>query len=139
MDNSFNIQGTFHERLDDVTFKNGGKKGEFVLELLSGGKDGATYRDFPKFEVVEKFMPIIDSINVGDKVKVQFSIGGRKWRPEGADVDKYFSTFKAWDIVVLQKADGDFVANDVNKTENFQDDSDPFGGKLDNTDDDLPF
>lgn len=114
MNNSFKIKGIYHERLDDVTFPSGGKKGEFVLELLNEAKDGKTYRDYPKFEVIEKWMSIMDNVSVGDEVIVDFSLGGRKWRPEGSDVDKYFGTLKAWDIKVSKTAGGEQVPMDVN-------------------------
>lgn len=136
MDNSFKIQGIYHERLDDITFNSGGKKGEFVLELLNEMKDGKTWRDYPKFEVVEKFMTIMDGVDVGDTVIVDFSIGGRKWRPEGSDVDKYFGTMKAWDIKVVKKASGEDIPHDVNDTMNLNADDDPFDGVFD---DDPPF
>ena len=123
---NFKITGTFHERLADMAFdyttsdgtKKTMRKAEFVLELVQGGGDGREYRDFPKFEVVEKFMPILNNVDVGDRVAVEFSVGGRAWKPEGSDVNKYFGTLKAWGVTVIQKADGQMMVTDINKTMN---------------------
>lgn len=141
------VEGTFHERMEDITFTSGGKKAEFVLEMKTEAANGKEYREFPKFEVIEKFIPMLNNVDVGDRVRVEFSVGGRAWKPEGSDVNKYFTTLKAWDVAVLQKANGDMVANDINKSVDLTDDSDPFDGvfdgvgKKDASDDsqDLPF
>jgi hypothetical protein len=137
---SFKITGTFHERLEDMTFSTGNKKAEFVLELVQSGGNGKEYRDFPKFEVVEKFMPILNNVDVGDRVVVEFSVGGRAWKPEGADITKYFVTLKAWDVTVIQKADGQMMATDINKTMN-KGTVDPVDAMFADTNDDtdLPF
>jgi len=127
----FKITGTFHERLPDFTFDSGGKKAEFVIETLKEGKDGKTWRDFIKFEVIEKFMTILNNIDVGDKITVEFSVGGRRWKPEGTDEYKYFTTLKAWGITDIEKASGEKVPVDVNTgmdltNDPVEDDSLPF-------------
>lgn len=139
MANGLKIEGTFHERLDDVTFSSGNKKAEFVLEMVTSGKNGKDFREFPKFEVVEKFMSMLDNVDVGDKVAVEFSVGGRAWQPEGSDIKKYFTTLKAWDVTVIQKADGQMMATDINKKINLNG-PDPVDEMFADTDDaDLPF
>ena len=115
--NGGKIQGIFYERLEDFV-KGDFKKGEFVIELLSQVRD-KTFRDYVKFEVMDKFMSIMDNVGVGDTVIVDYSLSGRKWRPEGTDVDKFFTTLKAWDIKVIKKASGEQIPQDVNAIEDF--------------------
>jgi len=106
---SYRISGVLHERLPDVTFSSGGRKAEFVIETLKPGKDGKEWRDFIKFEVIEKFITILNNLDVGDKITVEFSVGGRRWKPEDADEYKYFTTLKAWGITDIVKASGERV------------------------------
>jgi len=127
--NSYKITGTFHERLPDFKFDNGGQKAEFVIETLKDGKDGKQWRDFIKFEVIETFMTILNNVDEGDQVTVEFSVGGRRWKPQDSDEYKYFTTLKAWGIVDIVKKSGEKVS-----TGGGDDDL-----NLDPVNDDLPF
>ncbi len=87
------ISGKIIEIFDTQQIKETFKKREFVLEYA----ENPTYPEFLKFDVIQDKCAMLDDFKVGDDVKVQFNLKGRKWTdPQGND--KYFNTLQAWKI-----------------------------------------
>ncbi len=87
-----NISGRVIEIMDkqevSVTFS----KREFVIEYVE-----RQYPEFIKFECVQDKCDLLDSFKVGDEVKVEFNLKGRKWTSPSGEV-RYFNTLQAWRI-----------------------------------------
>lgn len=57
------------------------------------------YPQFITFQLTQDKCAILDSMNEGDEIKVQFNLRGREWNgPQGI---KYFNTLEAWKIEKL--------------------------------------
>lgn len=68
------------------------QKREFVLTT---GFD-TPYPQYVSFQVTNDKCSLLDAINVGDLVRVEFNLKGREWdSPNGV---KYFNSLDAWKI-----------------------------------------
>ncbi len=68
-------------------------KREFVLELL----DNPKYPQVVLFQLTGDRCAQLDGLNVGDEVRIEFSLRGREWRsPQGET--KYFNSLDVWKI-----------------------------------------
>lgn len=74
------------------------KKREFIVE--EENERDPKYNDYHRFQLTQDRCEKIDSAKVGDKIKVQFELKGRKWVKEGKV--SYFTTLEAWKIEVDQ-------------------------------------
>jgi hypothetical protein len=70
------------------------KKREFVLEIEN--ERNSEWNDFVKFELKQDKCSSIDSIALGQKVKVSFNLRGRKWEKDGRV--NYFTSLEAWRV-----------------------------------------
>jgi hypothetical protein len=68
-------------------------KREFVLEIAENPK----YPQTVQFQLTGDRVNQIDGMNVGDQVRVEFSLRGREWRSPSGDV-KYFNSLDVWRI-----------------------------------------
>ncbi|MCB0736160.1 MAG: DUF3127 domain-containing protein [Bacteroidetes bacterium] len=87
------ITGKIVEIFDEQQVTNTFKKREFVIEYA----DNPQYPEFIMFQAIQDKTAMLDSINVGDSVTVQFNLKGRKWQSPQGEV-KYFNTLQAWRI-----------------------------------------
>lgn len=71
------------------------QKREFVIETEENNA-GRVFTDYIKFQLMQDKCTILDQYNVGDAIKVTFSIKGNKWEKEG-NVN-YFTNLNAWRI-----------------------------------------
>lgn len=73
------------------------KKREFVI---------TTEEQYPQHIIMEfnqDKCDKLDSVGIGDEVKVSINIRGREWvNPQGES--KYFNTIQAWNIEITKKA-----------------------------------
>ena len=72
------------------------RKREFVVELA----DNPRYPQFVQFQLTGDRCENIDGFEVGDEVRVEFSLRGREWTSPKGDV-KYFNSLDVW---TLQRA-----------------------------------
>lgn len=69
------------------------RKREFVVEVA----ENPEYPEFIQMEMIQDKCNVLEGYSVGDMVKVELNLKGRKWTdPQG--VDKYFNTLQAWKI-----------------------------------------
>ena len=72
------------------------RKREFVLELA----DNPRYPQFVQFQLTGDRCENLDGFDVGDEVRVEFSLRGREWKSPKGDV-KYFNSLDVWTIDLL--------------------------------------
>ena len=80
------------------------RKREFVLEL----SDNSRYPQFVQFQLTGDRCERIDDFEIGDEVRVEFSLRGREWKSPKGDV-KYFNSLDVWNI---ERSSGDTSRND---------------------------
>lgn len=69
------------------------RKREFVVEVA----ENPEYPETLMMEMIQDKCNALGGYSVGDMVKVELNLKGRKWTdPQG--VDKYFNTLQAWKI-----------------------------------------
>ncbi len=68
-------------------------KREFVLEIAENPK----YPQTVQFQLTGDRVNQLDGLNIGDQVRVEFSLRGREWRSPSGDV-KYFNSLDVWRI-----------------------------------------
>jgi hypothetical protein len=74
-------------------------KRSFVLELA----DNPKYPQLVEFQLTGDRCEQLDGINVGDEVRVEFSLRGREWHsPKGET--KYFNTLDVWKLELVGQA-----------------------------------
>jgi len=69
------------------------RKREFVLEL----SENARFPQFVIFQLTGDRCGRIDDFEVGDEVRVEFSLRGREWKSPRGEV-KYFNSLDVWNI-----------------------------------------
>ena len=86
------ITGTLKAKFDTQLVSDKFKKREFVLTT-----DASTqYPQHIPMQVTQDKCWLLDGINEGDEIKVQFNIRGREWNgPQGV---KYFATIDVWKL-----------------------------------------
>lgn len=75
---------------------------EFVLEQTEEA-NGKTFTNLIKLQASQNKADLLDDMNVGDELKVQFNIRGSKWEKDGKTF--YFTNLDAWKIEVASKGE----------------------------------
>lgn len=123
MPQSFEIEGTLKLIFDVQTFSSGFSKREFVVEVPDG-----KFPQMIKFECVKDKTSMLDSVRVGDSVKVAFDIRGSEYK------ERFYVNLNAWK---LTKAEGGSSGGDeggrYNSSLDAQFDNEP------DASDDIPF
>ena len=92
MANSYEAVGTLHAVMDTQHVKDTFKKRDFVLEMADGN-----YPQHIKFQVTQDRCALLDTMKVGQQVKVLFNLRGRPFQNrEGQTV--YYTNLEAWRI-----------------------------------------
>ena len=87
------VEGKILEKFDTQEIKESFKKREFVLEFA----EHPQYPELLKFELIQSNCEQLDSVELGDEVKVSFNLRGRKWTDAEGQI-KYFNSLQAWRI-----------------------------------------
>jgi hypothetical protein len=69
------------------------RKREFVVELA----DNPRYPQFVLFQLTGDRCENLDGLEVGEEVRVEFSLRGREWKSPRGEV-KYFNSLDVWTI-----------------------------------------
>ncbi|MFP8879755.1 MAG: DUF3127 domain-containing protein, partial [Myxococcota bacterium] len=69
------------------------RKREFVVEL----SDNPRFPQFVQFQLTGDRCESLDGLNVGDEVRIEFSLRGREWTSPQGQV-KYFNSLDVWTI-----------------------------------------
>lgn len=87
------ISGKLHAIFDTKQITERFRKREFVIEL----GDNPQYPQYVQFQLTGNRCENIDDFNVGDNVRLDFSLRGREWNsPQGET--KYFNSLDVWTI-----------------------------------------
>jgi hypothetical protein len=120
--------GTLHTIFNTVQVSERFSKREFVVEL----NDNPKYPQLVLFQATGDRCEQLDNLQVGDEVKIEFSLRGREWRsPKGET--KYFNSLDVWKVERKGSA---------RQASNQRRDSAPAGGPPNvppPIDDDIPF
>ena len=117
----FETSGKLHAVADTKQVTERFRKREFVVELT----DNPRFPQFVQFELTGDRCEHLDGFEVGEQVRVEFSLRGREWKnPKGET--KYFNSLDVW-TVERMKDGGD-------RRRDFSDDEPPPP-----SDDDVPF
>lgn len=93
-----NITGKIVEIGSIVAVNEKFKKREFVIEYAKNPK----YPQILQFDLNQDKVDILDGMNEGDEVSVEFDVGGRKWvNPSGAS--RYFNKLLAFKVTATGK------------------------------------
>ena len=129
MANSFELTGALKVLEDTQTFASGFAKREFVIEVPDG-----KYPQMVKFETVRDKIDLLNSLSIGDEIKVTFDIRGNEYN------GRYYVNLNAWKI---EGGSGNSSGN--NQSQAASDDPPPssfdnsFDGESEPTEDDIPF
>ncbi|HTB52900.1 MAG TPA: DUF3127 domain-containing protein [Ferruginibacter sp.] len=128
---SYELNGKLIAKYDTVQRTETFKTREFVVEK-SEDINGRTITNYVKFQCVQDKTAMVDKINIGDEVKVQFNIKGSKWEKDGKV--NYITNLDAWRIEqVLQSGAATTKDND------YLEPLDTFSATSPDAIDDLPF
>lgn len=119
MSKSFELEGALKVIMDVMTFQSGFQKREFVVT-----EEDDRYPQDIKFAVVQNNCKLLDKFQVGDRVKVTFSLRGSFYK------ERYYTDLQAFKIEKLE-ADGSSLEPIPQPEENFDVDA--------VTDADMPF
>jgi len=93
MHNKFELTGDLIKIFDTNVISDKFRKREFVLEIPHH-----SYPQTISFELTQDNCELIDDLELGDKITIDFNIRGRTWEaPDGAI--KYFNSLEAWRVV----------------------------------------
>ena len=87
------VSGKLHVINDAQQVTERFRKREFVLEL----SENARFPQFVIFQLTGERCGRIDDFEVGDEVRVEFSLRGREWKSPRGEV-KYFNSLDVWNI-----------------------------------------
>ena len=93
--------GKLHTIFDTKQVSERFSKREFVVELA----DNPKYPQTVLFQLTGDRCSQLDGMNVGDQVRIEFSLRGREWRSPSGDV-KYFNSLDVWKIEPARAARG---------------------------------
>jgi hypothetical protein len=77
------------------------RKREFVVELA----DNPRFPQFVQFQLTGDRCENLDGFQVGDEVRVEFSLRGREWKSPKGDL-KYFNSLDVWTLERMGDAVG---------------------------------
>ena len=123
------LQGTIKKITDTQTFGSGFQKREMVL---------TTEEQYPQhinIEFLQEKGDLLNTLNVGEKVKVGINIRGREWTSPQGEV-KYFNSIVGWRV---EKLDGSADFNEPTQAAPSPSKNTPEQDDVFDEDDDLPF
>jgi len=98
---SFEIKGKLIEKYDSVQVTDRFKKREFVIEFREnpGSYD---FVETIKFQLTQDRCDLLDNVQAGEEIKINFNIKGRRWEKDGQV--NYFNNLEAWKLEKLGAA-----------------------------------
>ncbi len=122
----FSINGKLVVKNDTQQITDTFKKREFVIS-----DEGSQYPQEISFQLVQDKCDLIDAYDIGQEIKVNFNIRGRRWENPKTKEVKFFNSLDAWRI---ESAGQESPSNDLPPLPN----SEPANIGMDESDD-LPF
>ena len=96
------VQGKLIEKYETSKINDSFRKREFVIEYV----ENPQYPELLKFDLIQDKCDLLEEFNVGDSLKVEFNLKGRKWTDPSGN-DKYFNTLQAWRLSSVNAAVSD--------------------------------
>jgi len=93
MSNRYEAEGKIHAIMDTQEINDRFRKREFVLEILDGN-----YAQHVKFQTVQDKCELLDSVEVGQEVKIAFNLKGREYTRRADGSTDYFVNLECWRI-----------------------------------------
>lgn len=93
------VQGKLIEKYEISKINDSFRKREFVVEYV----ENPQYPELLKFDLIQDKCELLEEFNVGDSLKVEFNLKGRKWTDPSGN-DKYFNTLQAWRLSTVNAA-----------------------------------
>ena len=85
------IQGKLIKKYETTKINDSFRKREFVVQYV----ENPQYPELLKFDLIQDRCDLLEEFNIGDTLKVEFNLKGRKWTDPSGN-DKYFNTLQAW-------------------------------------------
>ncbi|NEN23988.1 DUF3127 domain-containing protein [Cryomorpha ignava] len=101
----FTINGKLIVKNDAEQITDSFKKREFVIS-----DDGSQYPQEIMFQLVQDKCDLIEAYNIGDEIKVNFNLRGRRWENPKTNETKFFVSLDAWR---LEKVSQESAANNL--------------------------
>jgi hypothetical protein len=99
----FSMNGKLVVKNDTQQIKDTFKKREFVIS-----DEGSQYPQEIVFQLVQDKCDLIDPFEIGDEIKVNFNIRGRRWENPKTGEIRFFNSLDAWRLEkVSQEAPAD--------------------------------
>lgn len=99
----FSMNGKLVVKNDTQQIKDTFKKREFVIS-----DEGSQYPQEIVFQLVQDKCDLIDPFEIGDEIKVNFNIRGRRWENPKTGEIRFFNSLDAWRLEkVSQEATAD--------------------------------
>ena len=73
---------------------------EFVVQKAFEA-NGKIYHDYIVFSLSNDKIILLNGINIGDVIEVDFNVNGNKYEKDG--VEKFFTSLRAWKVQLIQK------------------------------------
>ena len=89
----FSMNGKIVVKNDTQQIKDTFKKREFVIS-----DEGSQYPQEIMFQLVQDKCDLIDPYQIGDEIKVNFNIRGRRWENPKTGEIRFFNSLDAWRI-----------------------------------------
>jgi hypothetical protein len=97
----FETSGKLHAVSETKQVTERFRKREFVVELA----DNPRFPQFVQFELTGDRCDHLDGFEVGEQVRVEFSLRGREWKsPKGET--KYFNSLDVWTLERMKDSGG---------------------------------
>lgn len=87
------VSGKLHSIFETKQMSERFSKREFVLEMA----DNPKYPQVVLFQLTGDRCAQLDGLNVGDEVRIEFSLRGREWKSPQGEV-KYFNSLDVWKV-----------------------------------------
>lgn len=87
------VSGKLHAIFDTVQVTQRFQKREFVVELA----DNPRYPQHVLFQLTGDRVDHLDGFEVGDEVRIEFSLRGREWTSPKGEV-KFFNSLDVWNL-----------------------------------------
>lgn len=92
---NFEITGKLIEKYKTAQVTDRFRKRDFVIERRENSSFGEIIETI-KFQLNQDKCEIIDNLNLGEEVKINFAIRGRRWEKDGQV--NYFNNLEAWKV-----------------------------------------
>jgi hypothetical protein len=93
-----NIKGVVYKVSETKQVSDKFSKRELIVEIA----DNPKYPQLVQFEATKDRCSLLDNVNAGDSVSIEFDLRGREWRSPSGDV-KFFNTLNIWKLEVTSK------------------------------------